>query len=153
MNDYLAAALGYPQQGFSVIPIQRRGKRPLIAWDEYQHCRATESEITEWWKHWPDANIGIVTGAISDLVVIDLDTAEAKNKLKELVPGFDFTAVPRSRTGKGWQLFFKHPGVMLPNRAGIIPGLDVRGDGGYVVAPPSIHPNGNQYQWEIPIDG
>src|SRR5262249_1371317 len=52
----------------------------------------------------------------------------------------------------GFQLFFKHPGVTIPNRAGIIPGLDVRGDGGYVVVPPSVHPNGKQYHWEVPLN-
>lgn len=72
--------------------------------------------------------------AVSGLIVIDLDTSEAKDKFKELVPGFDFTTVPRSRTGKGWELFFKYPSVTLPNRARIFPGPDVRGDGGYVVA-------------------
>jgi len=125
----------------------------LVAWEEYQTRRATLDEIQAWWTKWPDANVGIVTGAISGLIVIDLDTPEAKEKLKELVADFDFAKVPRSRTGKGWQLFFKHPGVTIPNRAGIIPGLDVRGDGGYVVAPPSIHPNGKTYKWEVPING
>jgi hypothetical protein len=81
-----------------------------------------------------------------------LEEAQAK-KLKDLIPNFDLSAAPRSRTGKGWQLFFRHPGVTIPNRAGIIPGLDVRGDGGYVVAPPSVHPNGKQYRWEVPING
>jgi len=146
-------ARGYHKRSFSVIPIQPREKKSLIIWEKYQTQRATEEEIRAWWSKWPDANVGIVTGAISGLVVIDLDTPEAKEKLKELVPSYDFPAVPRSRTGKGWHLFFQHPGVVIPNRAGIIPGLDVRGDGGYVVAPPSIHPNGKVYKWEVPING
>lgn len=153
MSDLLQAALDYQVRGFSLIPIQAREKKPLIAWEEYQTRRATEEEIRAWWSKWRDANVGIVTGAVSGLVVIDLDTLEAKDKLKELIPGYDFLAVPRSRTGKGWQLFFKHPGVTIPNRAGVIPGLDVRGDGGYVVAPPSIHPNGKTYKWEVPLSG
>jgi putative DNA primase/helicase len=144
MSDVLTAALSYQQRCFSVIPIQSSEKKPLVHWEQYQRGRATESEIKVWWAMWPDANVGILTGAVSGLVVIDLDTPEAKENLKGLVPGFDFTTVPRSRTGKGWQLFFKHPGVTIPNRAGVIPGLDVRGDGGYVVAPPSIHPNGKR---------
>jgi hypothetical protein len=151
MSKAVAAAVSYGQGGLSVIPIQPRDKKPFIQWEQFQNKRATEHEIKSWWAKWPDANIGIVTGAVSDLIVIDLDTPDAKNKLKELVA--DSTSVPRTRTGKGWQLFFKHPGVTIPNRAGIIPGLDVRGDGGYVVAPPSIHPNGNQYRWEVPING
>lgn len=153
MSELLTAALTYHKRGFSVIPIQAREKKPLVAWEEYQKRGAAEEELAAWWITWPDANVGIVTGAISGAVVIDLDTAEAKDKLKELVPSFDLSAVPRSRTGKGWQLFFKHPGVAVPNRAGVIPGLDVRGDGGYVVAPPSIHPNGKTYKWEVPITG
>lgn len=143
----------YHKRGFSVIPIQAREKKPLIAWESYQTQRSTEEEIRAWWAKWPEANVGIVTGAVSGLVVIDLDSMEAKDKLKELLPYYDLTTVPRSRTGKGWQLFFKHPGVPIPNRAGVIPGLDVRGDGGYVVAPPSIHPNGKAYKWEVPING
>ena len=152
MNDVLLAALAYARRRFSLIPIKPGEKKPIIAWGEYQRRHATEDEVMEWWMKWPDANVGIVTGTISRLVVIDLDTPEAKAKFKELVPGYDFSVVPRSRTGKGWQLFYKHPGVAIPNRAGIIPGLDVRGDGGYVVAPPSIHPNGKQYRWEVPIN-
>lgn len=153
MSEPLTAALTYLDRGFSVVPIQPREKKPLVPWEQSQTRRATEDEINTWWSKWPDANVGIVTGAISGLVVIDLDTPEAKDKLKELFSSFDFSAAPRSRTGKGWQLFFRHSGVTIPNRAGILPGLDVRGDGGYVVAPPSIHPNGKVYKWEVPISG
>ena len=152
-NTVFDAALNYQHYGFSVIPIQSHEKKPLVQWERFQEQIATVRDIHEWEAKWPDANIGIVTGAISGLMVIDLDTPEAKSDLKELVPGFDFTAVPRSRTGKGWQLFFQHPGITISNRAGIIPGLDVRGDGGYVVAPPSMHPNGKTYKWDLPIDG
>src|SRR5262249_41744317 len=153
MNNFLDVALDYHKQGFSIIPIAAQEKKPLIPWEKYQKTHASTSEISDWWSRWPDANIGIVTGAISGLIVVDLDTIEAKNKLKELLPGFDLLSVPRVRTGKGWQLFFKHPGVTLANRAGVIPGLDVRGDGGYVVVPPSIHPTGKTYKWEVPIKG
>lgn len=153
MRELYHAANAYLQAGLSVIPIASRSKTPLISWQQYQHRRAKAEEINAWLSEWPNANVGIVTGLISGLVVIDLDTEEAKDKLKERVPGFDFTTVPRSRTGKGWQLFFKHPGVNVPNRTGVIPGLDVRGDGGYVVAPPSIHPSGKHYRWEVPIKG
>ena len=151
MSELLYAAINYAKRGFPVVPVKTRDKRPLIAWEDYQTRSATEEEIKGWWAKWPDANVGIVTGAVSGLVVIDLDSVEAKDRLKEMLPGYDLMAVPRSRTGKGWQLFFKHPGTSIQNRAGIIPGLDVRGDGGYVVAPPSIHPNGKQYRWEVPI--
>jgi len=153
MNDRLNAALAYQKQGISVVPIAPRDKKPLIPWEECQHRRGGLEEITAWWSKWPDANVGVVTGAISSVVVIDLDSVEAKESLKALLPNFDLAIVPRSRTGKGWQLFFKHPGINVANRTGVTAGLDVRGDGGYVVAPPSIHPNGKVYKWEVPING
>ena len=124
MSELITSALIYQRYGFSVIPIQPREKKPLIHWEQCQEQRATGEQTKTWWSKWPDANVGIVTGAVSGLVVIDLDTPEAKAKLKELVPGYDFSVVPRSRTGKGWQLFFKHPGIASTNRAGI------RGDEG-----------------------
>jgi archaellum biogenesis ATPase FlaH len=112
---------------------------------------ASEEQIRDWWERYPDANVGIVTGAISGLLVIDLDTQPSTARLKEIVGVYDWSAVPSSRTGNGWHLFFRHTGVKVASRTNVIPGLDVRGDGGYIVAPPSIHPNGQQYHWEIPI--
>ena len=85
--------------------------------------------------------------------MVDLDTENAKEELKSFLGDYDLAAVPRSRTGKGWQLFFKHPGMSVPNRTGVIPNMDIRADGGYVVAPPSIHPNGKEYKWEVPLNG
>src|SRR5262249_47888101 len=103
MSELLMAALAYQKKLFSVIPIAARDKKPLVGWEAYQTRRATEEEIKAWLAKWPDANIGIVTGPISGLIVVDLDTIEAKDKLKELLPDYDLQAVPRSRTGKGWQ--------------------------------------------------
>jgi len=102
MSGFLNTALSYATRGFSLIPLVAKEKRPLIAWEDHRRRKATEEEIKAWWSKWPDANLGIVTGAISALVVIDLDNVEAKDKLKELIPGFDLLSVPRSRTGKGW---------------------------------------------------
>jgi len=152
-RDILDSALDYRRRGFSVIPIRARDKRPLIAWEQFQTEAASEDQIQEWFTKWPDANLAVLTGSVSDCVVIDLDTEEAKDKLKHIVGDYDLSNAPRSKTGKGWQLFFKHPGAEVPNRAGVIPGLDARGDGGYVVAPPSTHPNGKKYRWEIPLNG
>ena len=152
MSNHLLDAANVYQTQFSVIPIQPRAKKPQVVWEPYQDRRATAEEIKVWWNKWPAANVGIVTGAVSGLVVIDIDSVEARDNLKDFCPTFELAKVPRSRTGKGWQLFFQHPGITIPNRAGVNPGLDVRGDGGYVVAPPSIHPNGKTYRWEVPIN-
>ena len=146
-------AVDYWKQNLSVIAIRPRDKKPLIAWEEFQTRKADQNEIKSWFDKWPDANIGTVTGQISGMVVIDIDSEEAKDTLKELAGEYDLESAPRSRTGRGWQLFFKHPGVPISNRAGVLPGLDVRGDGGYVILPPSIHPNGKTYRWEVPLNG
>src|SRR5207247_1667228 len=130
MVEMLHDAIGYRCLGFSVIPIKPKDKKALIQWEPYQKEPASEDTINHWFENWPNANVGIVTGAVSDCVVIDLDSVEARDKLKTLLGDYDLAAVPRTKTGKGWQLFFKHPGVTVSNRAGIIPGLDVRGDGG-----------------------
>lgn len=130
----LAAALAYRLIGWSVIPVGP-DKRPLIKWLDYQDRIATEEEVMSWWKTWPTANVGIVTGEVSGLTVVDIDSHEGAINLEAYIP----TSVkcPTSRTQRGGtHLYFKyHPG--LGNRVGIIPGTDLRGEGGYVVAPPS----------------
>jgi len=148
MTTLLEAALAYAARGWSVIPLRPRDKRPaLSSWQEYQQSRATEEAIRSWWERWPDANLGIVTGAVSGLVVLDLDGPEAVAFAKERsVP-----KTPTVATGKGYHLYFAHPGHPVPNAARLAEfadgGLDVRGDGGYVVAPPSVHPSGRRYAW------
>jgi hypothetical protein len=153
LNSILDTAISYRRRGFSVIPIKPKDKKPLIQWERYQTEAPSEEQIREWFSQWSDANLGLVTGAISDCIVVDLDSEEAKEKLKSVIGDYDLATVPRSRTGKGWQLFFKHPEVSIPNRAGVLPNMDVRADGGYVVAPPSIHPNGRAYKWEVSLNG
>lgn len=140
-NQNLIAALKYHNMGFSVIPVGR-DKKPLVAWQQYQTTRASREQIEQWFKN-PDINIGVVTGAASKIVVIDIDT---KDKIERPLP-----QTVTSQTGRGgWHLFCKYPGVAVKTCAGILPHVDIRGDGGYVVMPPSLHENGNRYQWVIP---
>jgi hypothetical protein len=146
------AAIAYRRRGFSVIPIKPKGKKPLVAWESYQNDPASEETIRKWFASWPDANVAVVTGQISDVVVIDLDSEEAKAKIKALVPDYDLSAVPRVRTGRGgYHLFFKYPGVGVQTRAGVLPKTDIRADGGYVVTAPSVHESGKTYAWEVSI--
>jgi hypothetical protein len=149
-NKLLKAALEYADLGLSVIPIRSKSKKPILnSWRPYQKKRATEKQIRKWWEKWPSANIGIVTGKISGVVVLDFDFQnggkESLEKFVEQSGGPPET--PIARTGNGIHLYYAHPGVEIKNRAGIFPGLDVRGDGGYIVAPPSTHPNGKRYKW------
>jgi hypothetical protein len=99
--------------------------------------------IRQWWKQWPRANVGLVTGVLFD--VLDVDGPQALEFLEKLDPGLTSLNGPMVCTGRGWHLYVQATG--LGNRAGLLPGVDWRGTGGYVVAPPSLHPSGNAYQW------
>ncbi len=138
-------ALNYLKNGCSVFPT--RGKKPLIAWEKYQRVRPNEQQVIDWWTKWPDADIAGATGAVSGLVVIDVDGGE--------VPPLPPTAVSETSPGH-YQYFLKHPGFPVPNSAKLVASnVDIRGDGGFVVLPPSRHFNketGKQdfiYKWSV----
>lgn len=131
--------------GWSVFPVVHRDKRPALAsWKAYQTERAALATVAAWSD--ADHNIGIATGAVSGLFVLDLDSADA-------ITAAEHRGLPDTisvRTGKGLHVYFSHPGGTISNRTGIFPGADIRGDGGYVVGPGSTHPNGSSYEWENP---
>ncbi len=142
------AAMDYRAAGWSVVPLRPRDKRPLIEWEGFQHERAPPAMVTEWYRHWPDANVGVVTGEISNLVVLDIDPHHGGDaslaRLEQQFAPLPLT-VEAASGGGGRHLYFAHPGGLVRNRAGLAQGIDLRGDGGYVVAPPSVHPNGKRY--------
>ena len=149
-KSLLATALQFARYHWSVIPMRARDKRPLIKWLEFQQRRASENEINDWYQQWPDANVGIVTGVISGLVVLDIDPRHGgKQSLAQWEQAHDpLPLTLEARTGGGGRhVYFKHPGGVIHNRAGMAPGIDLRGDGGCVVAPPSIHGSGKAYAW------
>jgi hypothetical protein len=145
-----AAAMDYLARGWSVLPIRPRDKRPLIAWESLQNSRPSASQAADWFRRWPDANVGIVTGEISNLIVVDIDPEHGGDVSLERLQR-RFGALPitvEAETGGGGRhLYFSHPGIACRNRVGLAQGLDLRGDGGYVVAPPSMHPSGRRYMW------
>jgi hypothetical protein len=144
------AALDYVARGWTVLPVRPRDKRPLIPWQTYQTSRPTPEEVRAWFARWPDANVAIVTGAISGLVVLDVDPAhggEASLARLEREHGPLPITVEAVSGGGGRHLYFAHPGVEVRNRVGLAPGIDLRGDGGLIVAPPSVHPCGRSYVW------
>lgn len=148
--DVRGAALAYAARGWSVIPIEPRGKCPLVSWLAFQQRRADAEQIEDWFRRWPDANVGIVTGRVSGLAVVDIDPrhggaaslASAQDEHGPLPP-----TVVAETGGGGRHLYFAHPDALLRNRVGILPGIDLRADGGCVVAPPSVHPSGRPYRW------
>jgi hypothetical protein len=144
------AALAYLARGWSVVVVEPEGKRPIVRWEEFQRRRPSEDELRTWLRRHPDANLAIVTGAVSGLVVLDVDPRHGgAGSLARWER--DHGALPRTvevRTGGGGRhLYLAHPHVEVRNRVGLSPGLDLRGDGGVVVAPPSIHPSGGRYRW------
>jgi hypothetical protein len=147
VSTLIEAAREYRARNLAVIPVGR-DKHPLIEWKRYQNELPHPDQVDEWWFKFPTANVGTVTGKISGLVVLDADGPLGLASLKALgTPATTWV----SRTGRlegGWQQFFRHPGGMtIGNRAGLRPGLDVRGDGGYVILPPSRHTSGRCYEW------
>jgi hypothetical protein len=144
------AALSYARRGWSVIPLRPREKVPLLAWERHQSHRATETEIERWLQRWPEANIGVVTGAVSNLAVLDIDPKhggdESLRALEERHGALGPT-VEAETGGGGRHYYFACPPQGLRNRAALAPGIDLRAEGGMVVAPPSIHPSGKPYRW------
>lgn len=138
-NEILTSALRYAELGLSVIPVGR-DKKPLIAWQRYQKERAAREQIIAWWTQFPDANVAIVTGEISGIVVIDVEAGGSTDDLP-------FTAWCHTGGG-GWHYYCKHPGKPVKNGVRVRELTDIRGDGGYVVAPPSIHESGQPYRWD-----
>ncbi|MGC9602247.1 MAG: bifunctional DNA primase/polymerase [Minisyncoccia bacterium] len=141
-GSMLHAALEYLQLGYPVFPVQSGSKMPLIKWGEFQKRKPTEQEVRQWWVRWPDASIGFATGAISGIVVIDIE----KDGSAE---GFPPTVTVRTG-GDGLHLHYKHPGLPVQNSTKkIAPLTDVRGDGGYALLPPSLHKSGKRYEWIV----
>ncbi len=142
------AALTYLHEGWSVIPVGR-DKHPLISWKEYQQRLPTENEILSWWQKYPDANVGIVTGKLSGIVVVDIDPKNGGT-----IEGMELPATLISKTGGGgWHYIYLYPGEGdITNVSGIHPGVDIRGEGGFIVAPPSLHKSGELYEWAPEFD-
>lgn len=142
-NKRLEAALGYQKIGFSIIPVGA-DKKPLIDWKLFQTKRALPEEIIEWWTRWPQANPALVTGKISGVVVLDLDLKHGRHSSEFSIPA---TTCAKSGNG-GEHFYFKHGGSYITTKSAISgPGVDMRGDGGYVLLPPSENESGGIYEW------
>lgn len=168
--DPADAALSYAARGWPVFPCHTAGpggacscrapacpspgKHPRVP-GGLRAATTDPSTIAAWWTRWPAANVAIRTGTVSGLVVIDVDPPHGGDvTLQGLVARHG--ALPASaavRTGSGGVHFYlAHPGGQIPNDNGnrLGPGIDVRGDGGYVIAPPSRHRSGAAYRWTAP---
>jgi putative DNA primase/helicase len=166
-NELLTAALGYAKRGWYVFPLHTPiaggcscqsgkdckciGKHPRTR-NGLHDATTDEAQIRKWWSQWPEANIGIRTGSVSGLLVVDIDNKNGKQGGENLAAiAAPFGGLPvtlTATTGSGIHLFFKHPEVAVRGSASkLAEGVDVRANGGYVVAPPSLHANGKRYEW------
>jgi len=118
-----------------VIPVQKN-KKPYVSWEKYQKEIAGHELIKKWWNDYPNANVAIVTGGISGLNVIDIDSQKGMEILDEMLPNSLITPIARTPRG-GWHYYHQSQNG-LSNATGFIEGVDFRGEGGYIIAPPSI---------------
>ncbi len=149
-------AIKYATLGFAVFPLKPRSKAPATS-NGFKSATTDLQQINTWWDSTPLYNIGIATGAASrGLLVLDLDEDDKNNKhgpeevrkwLAQRKTDFPRTAMVKTGRGGIHMLYYGRGG----NRSNLLSGVDVRGEGGYIVAPPSVHPNGNTYEWLCPF--
>lgn len=151
-SQMLRAALGFLEMQAPVFPVWERDKKPKTN-NGYKDASSNPEQVRQWWAQWPQANIGIPTGSLSGIWVLDIDGEEGEKSLSELerIHGKLPQSVEVITGGGGRHIYFAMPAnVIIPCSASkIAKGIDIRGDGGYIVAPPSIHPSGKRYEWSV----
>lgn len=139
MNTFLSHALEYAEKGLHVFPLRPKSKIPLTT-NGFKNATTDPEQIKAWWTQYPDANIGIATGAISGFWVLDID-GDYPDDFPELPK-------PTVKTRKGYHYYFKCiDGSDITSKTKLHGAdVDIRGNGGYIVAPPSRHPDGGHYE-------
>ncbi len=160
-------ALRYANQGWAVFPAhgvengcctcrdqecRSPGKHPLTS-GGFKIASTDPDIIREWWSQWPFANVGIATGSASGVIVVDIDVGPEKEgeislqTLESQVGALPRDAVVRTGSG-GMHIYFQMPDMEISGNTGKLgKNIDVRANGGYVIAPPSTHISGNNYEW------
>src|SRR5262249_44080823 len=142
--------LALAKKGVCIFPCTPRGKTPAVA-GGCNAATADEETIVRWWQLLPDANIAIATGELSGIFALDVDGVDAEAELRRLEA--QHGALPPTVEvipARGRHVYFRMPAAPIRNSAGKLgPGLDIRATGGYVLAPPSIHPSGRRYEWSV----
>jgi hypothetical protein len=159
-----ASARRYAELGWAVVPVHTPrdgacscsrpdcpsvGKHPRVRWQGFSENAPAIDQVESWWKRWPDANVAVITGAVSGLAVIDVDPrsggdhalAGLEERWGSLPP------TPTTLTGGGGRHLWFDTGANTPQSALIAPGLELKAAGGTVVAPPSLHASGRRYTW------
>jgi hypothetical protein len=141
-NDCLDAALGYAARGWAVLPVRAGSKVPLTS-NGIKDASRDENVLSVWWARWPEAGVAIACGSVSgSLIVLDCDTAEFFWALEK-----SYGPLPETltvATGRGSHRYFISPEPIRTQT--LAPHLDIRAEGAYVLAPPSVHPSGARYR-------
>ncbi len=152
MHGLAEAAVRYAKRGRAVFPLRPREKTPLTS-HGFKDATTNEEKVSAWWQQQPDANIGLATGAMSGFWALDIDSLDGEAALRILEA--EHTQLPATVeviTGRGRQLYFRYTALLGCSVRRLGKDLDIRADGGYVVAPPSIHPSGKLYCWSVDGD-
>jgi hypothetical protein len=164
-------ALGLAARGMAIFPLRPRTKEPynddkfFRTVGGYKSATRDSALIEFWWSRQPEANIGLATGSVSACWVLDVDGDEGRETLATLeeehgqLPATVEVITPGKidkrtgvHTGKGLHLYFRYPlgrDIRNAQHRDDLPGLDWRGNGGYVAVPPSVHPDGGKYCWSV----
>lgn len=143
MNSPFEFATKYSKAlGWSIVPINPSTKRPPISWERYQSHYPRKHELEKWFKGrtWEQVGVGLITGRISDIIVIDIDDTSGNL--------YDYDSPVKVRSGGGGTHLYYKWSQQVHNKVRINGSpVDLRGDGGLIVLPPTIHPSGNRYKW------
>lgn len=152
----LKEAQRYHGYGWVVVPIEPKLKKPRVRWKEYQSRRPSQKQISEWWTNWPDSGIAVVLGPLSNLLCVDVDGEEPYRILIELLGELPHAPTVKSGSDDPYQMhmYFQQPQEMETgasktpfNHPNDPAKLELRGDKGILVLPPSLHKSGQRYAW------
>ncbi len=163
----LTAALAYAELGLPVLPVHPvRNDQCLWCGPDCRHpgkhlalrrglidATSDPDQVRAWWMKRPDLNVAIRTGRYAGIVVLDIDNRNGgRDSLRRIIVQHgDLPETVLCRTGGGGlHVYFAYPRSFVPSRNSMLPGVDLRGEGGYVIAPPSLHQNGQRYTWIVP---
>lgn len=141
-------AAEYVDSGWSVLPVRPEEKRPYMTnWLQYTKTRAPKAMVEAWFNNLSGAGVGVVTGKISNMVVLDVEH-DCPYPIENLLKKYPTQMIAKSGGG-GYHLFYQYPTNQprVSNRVRIFEGADLRADGGFIVLPPTMHPSGNRYTW------
>lgn len=157
-TSMISHALSYAQRGWAVFPCSPKAKTPATS-NGFKSATTDEERIKKWWSDHPNCNIAIATGHVSGgLLIIDVDVhdpnIDAIQNIRdwESQYGQPLPNTLMALTGSGGVHIFYHTDKEVKNSVNRDMGVDVRGDGGYIVAPPSIHPCGGEYKWHTTLE-